>query len=62
MISSKDDLPHDLTGIRWPSGDVECRFRLTHPAGSLVALDGEVGVVLTNLDAECTNCSEACSS
>ncbi|MDO8389062.1 MAG: hypothetical protein Q7V57_01120 [Actinomycetota bacterium] len=55
-------VPADLTGVRWRDGSVECRFRLLHPAGSLVAVEGDVGVVLTNLDAECTTCSEACTS
>ncbi len=55
-------IPVDLTGVRWSDGTVECRFRLLHPAGSLVAVDGDLGVVLTNPDAECTTCSDACVS
>ena len=55
-------VPADLTGVRWSDGTVECRFRVTHPAGSLVARDGEVGVILTEPDAECTDCSDACAS
>lgn len=58
---SSQPLPADLTGVRWPDGAIECRFRLTHPSGSLVAADGEVGVVLTELDAVCTVCSDACA-
>ena len=53
-------LPDDLTGIRWPNGTVECRFRMVHPAGSLVAVDGEQGLVLVADDVECTTCSDAC--
>lgn len=53
-------IPADVTGVRWPDGTIECRFRLLHPAGSLVAADGDIGLVLTNLDAECTACSDAC--
>ena len=58
---STQPLPADLTGVRWPDGTVECRLRLTHPSGSLVAADGEVGIVLTELDATCTGCSDACA-
>jgi len=54
-------VPVDLTGVRWSDGTVECRFRLSHPAGSLVAADGEVGVILTEPDAACTVCSDACA-
>lgn len=54
-------VPLDLTGVRWPDGTLECRFRLLHPAGSLVAVDGELGIVLTNHDAACTTCSDACA-
>ena len=55
-----DPIPITLTGVRWPEGTVECRFRLLHPAGSLVAADGDVGEVLTDHDVECTTCSDAC--
>ena len=55
-------IPAGLTGVQWPDGTIECRFRLLHPAGSLVACDGDIGLVLTNLDAECTTCSDACAS
>jgi hypothetical protein len=58
---SSHEVPPDLTGVRWSDGTVECRFRLLHPIGSLVAADGEVGLVLTNLEAECTTCSDACA-
>ncbi len=54
-------VPAHLTGLQWPDGTVECRFRLTHPAGSLVAANGEVGVILTDPDAACTVCSDACA-
>ncbi|MDO8363986.1 MAG: hypothetical protein Q7V88_13900 [Actinomycetota bacterium] len=54
-------VPVGLTGVRWSDGTVECRFRLSHPAGSLVAADGDVGVILTELDAACTVCSDACA-
>ena len=54
-------VPVDLTGVRWPDGTVECRFRLTHPAGSLVATNGEIGVILTEPGAACTVCSDACA-
>lgn len=56
-----EPVPVDLTGVRWPDGTVECRFRLLHPAGSLVAVDGDTGEVLTNAEAECTTCSDACA-
>ena len=54
------DLPDDLTGVRWPDGTVECRFRLRHPNGSLSAADGDVGLILTEPGVACTHCSEAC--
>ncbi len=53
--------PVDLSGVRWHDGTVECRFRLIHSAGSLVAADGEVGEVLTDTDTACTTCSNACT-
>lgn len=55
------ELPADATGVRWADGTVECRFRLGHPAGTLVAADGETGEVLTGGDVECTTCSDACA-
>ena len=58
---STDPIPFELTGIRWPDGSTECRFRLLHLAGSLVATDGEVGQILTDLATECTTCSDACA-
>ena len=51
---SNQSVPADLTAV-------ECRFRLSHPTGSLVAADGEVGVILTEPDAACTVCSDACA-
>lgn len=54
-------IPDDLTGVRWLDGTVECRFRLTHPGGSLSAADGEVGVVLVEPNLECSTCSDACA-
>lgn len=54
--------PADLTGIRWPDGTIECRYRLLHPSGSLVAVDGEIGVVLSGIEVECTTCSDACAT
>ncbi len=54
-------IPITLTGVRWRDGTVECRYRLLHPAGSLVAVDGEDGLVLTVDDVACTNCSDACA-
>ena len=59
---SNQPIPEDCTGVRWPDGVVECRFRLLHPDGSLVALDGDVGLVLTDRTAECTTCSDACAA
>ncbi len=59
---SNEPIPADLTGVRWPDGTIECRFRLTHATGSLVAADGDIGVVLTEPDAACTLCSDACAS
>ena len=56
-----DPVPTELTGVRWPDGMVECRHRLLHPAGSIVADDGDVGLVLTDANAECTTCSDACA-
>ncbi|MBI4932919.1 MAG: hypothetical protein HY828_03510 [Actinobacteria bacterium] len=61
VAGSSQPLPADLTGVRWPDGTIECSFRLTHPAGSLVAADGEAGIVLTEPDAACTVCSDACA-
>lgn len=58
---SRRSVPASLAGVRWPDGTVECRFRLTHPAGSLVAADGEIGVILTDPDTACTVCSDACA-
>lgn len=58
---SSQPLPDDLTGVRWADGTVECRFRLAHPAGSMVATAGEVGVVLTDPAVSCTTCSDACA-
>lgn len=57
-----EPVPAELTAIRWADGTIECRSRLMHPAGSLVADDGEVGVVLTDEGIDCTDCSSACSS
>ena len=56
-----ESIPITLTGVRWNDGTVECRYRLLHPAGSLVAIDGEDGLVLTVDDVACTNCSDACA-
>lgn len=55
-------VPAELTGVRWSDGTVECRFRLTHPVGSLVAHDGDVGVMLTGANVACTTCSDACDA
>jgi hypothetical protein len=55
-------VPAALTAVRWADGTIECRFRIVHPAGSLVADDGDVGTVLTEDGIDCTNCSSACSS
>ena len=54
------DFDSTLTGVRWFDGTVECRARLLHPAGSLAARAGDVGVVLTGDDVACDNCSDAC--
>lgn len=56
-----ETLPAEATAVRWNGGTVECRFRLLHPAGSLVAPDGETGEILTDPRAECTTCSDACA-
>ena len=61
IAGSAEPIPVDLNGVRWPDGSTECRFRLLHPAGSLVAFDGQVGQVLTDPATECTTCSEACA-
>jgi hypothetical protein len=58
---STDPMPPDLTAVLWPNGMIECRFRLLHPAGSLVSVDGEVGLVLTAPGLGCTMCSDACT-
>ena len=50
-----------LTGVRWSDGTAECRARLLHPAGSLTAHPGDVGVVLTGDDVACDHCSDACA-
>lgn len=60
--SAEQPLPADLTGVRWPDGTIECRFRLLDRAGSLVAAMSDVGIVLTADDVECTTCSDACAS
>jgi hypothetical protein len=57
-----EPVPAALTAVRWADGTIECRFRIVHPAGSLVADDGDVGTVLTEDGIDCTNCSSACSS
>lgn len=54
-------LPDGATGVRWADGTIECRYRLLHPAGSLVATIGDVGVVLTGAEVECSTCSDACA-
>jgi len=54
-------IPVDLMGVRWHDGTVECRFRLLHPDGSLVAAGGDFGTVLTSPDTACTTCSDACA-
>lgn len=56
------ELPSDATGVRWADGTVECRFRLLHRAGSLVADEGDVGVLLTDPSVGCATCSDACTS
>lgn len=62
-VAGRDiELPDDATAVRWPDGTVECRFRLEHPAGSLVSDDGTIGEVLTDPAAECTRCSDACAA
>ena len=53
-------VPDDLTGVRWADGTIECRFRIIHSDGSLVAAPGEMGVVLTDDSVSCDRCSEAC--
>lgn len=60
IAGTTQPIPEYLTGIRWPDGIVECRFRLLHPAGSLVAEDGQQGLVLTATEVACTTCSDAC--
>ncbi len=61
IAASASALPDDLTGVRWADGTVECRFRLAHADGSLVAAAGEVGVILTDPAVSCTTCSDACA-
>lgn len=53
-------LPDDLTGVKWPDGTVECRFRVAHADGSLAAAGATIGVVLTDPAVTCDRCSEAC--
>ena len=55
-------LPESVTGVRWPDGTVECRFRILHPRGSLVAREGDIGLLLTAVELECTTCSDACAN
>lgn len=57
-----EPIPAELRGVRWSGGVVECRFRLLHPAGSLVADDGQIGEVVSDHDVECTTCSDACAT
>ena len=61
IAGSPQPIPGKITGIKWPDGSTECRFRLQHTAGSLVAINGEIGQVLTDPASECTTCSGACS-
>lgn len=51
----------ELLGVRWAKGIFECRFRLLHPTGSLIAEDGGVGQVVADHEVECTTCSDACA-
>lgn len=51
----------DMTGVRWADATVECRARLLHPRGTLVAGPDDVGVVLTGADVVCDICSDACA-
>lgn len=53
-------VPEALTGVRWAHDVVECRFRILHPDGSLVAAPGERGTMLTDPSVSCDRCSEAC--
>jgi hypothetical protein len=57
----RGEVPSGLTGVRWPDGTIECRFRVTHPNGSLVADDDENGEVLYDSTVECDRCSDACA-
>lgn len=54
-------VPLDMIGVRWPDATVECRARLLHPRGTLVAGPDDVGVVLTGADVACDICSDACA-
>ena len=54
-------IPADLTGVQWECGTIECRARLLHPRGTLVAEPCDIGVVLTSPDVKCDSCSDACS-
>jgi len=58
---SAQELPTDLTAVMWANGTVECRHRLAHRDGSLVAAVGEIGQILTDLRVSCTVCSDACA-
>ena len=58
----RGDVPDDLTGVKWSDGTVECRARVTHRDGSLVANGSDVGIVLTDRDVSCDRCSDACGA
>lgn len=54
-------VPPDMTGVRWADTTVECRARLLHPQGTLVAGPDDLGVVLTGAEVVCDICSDACA-
>jgi hypothetical protein len=56
----RGEVPEGLTGVRWPDGTIECRFRVLDPAGSLVADDCDLGEALFGPQVECDRCSDAC--
>jgi hypothetical protein len=58
---SEQELPGDLTAVLWANGTVECRHRLAHPDGSLVATVGEIGQILADPGVSCTVCTDACA-
>lgn len=58
-------VPHDMTGVRWPDGTVECRANLVASDYVLrLSASGQTrpaaGVVLTDQAVACDQCADKC--